>query len=198
MNYYQVLGVTPFSSNEEVESAYRDIISNFSSNELSDEDLKRKADVEKAYVILSDHHSRTVYDDQMQEDNEILATRSDLSDFKSKPKEFSNGQNLWENGNQSFDSLHGNSDFQNLLLKILTKLEDLEKKVDEINDDKINFYKEKKIIETKIKRNGEKVSTTKTTMNENGNITETKQLVIYDSKGKIIKTYFGDNIKKKF
>lgn len=195
MTYYSVLETTPFATNEEITDAYNRIIQNYIGKDLTDEEIKYKGEIDKAYTILNNHHSRTVYDQQIKGNtmNEVLPVQPHTNQMYSHP------ENIY--GNDKNNIIMGSNngiDIKNDLMQILSRLDNIEQKIEKINDNKINFYKEKKTITNTYNKKGTKNQTIKVIINENGKISETKQLIIYDTKGNVIKTYFGDNIHKKF
>jgi DnaJ-class molecular chaperone len=193
-NYYKTLNILPFVTNEEIKNSYEKIIKNYEKDDLTEDELREKLDIQKAYITLSDYHSRTVYDDQLQGNNDNVDPRQmGISNSSSNP------QNMYDDdsGVLALTNSMNSTNIENMMLQIITRLDEIQQEIKEIKDNNINFYKEKKIVNNIIKKNGQKTSTTIIITNENGEITKTKKFELYNSKGNLIKTYYGDNIKKK-
>jgi len=189
MSYYEILGVTPFATNEEIENAYQKIITNDNGEE--EDDLLKLEKVHKAFIVLNDYHSRTTYDKQICLDDNNINPNDNINNCISWPKNINIDDNFFIDDNKF--SLNSNNS-EKYLLDIIKRLENLEKKID---SNFTNFYKEKQIIKTTIKKNGQKIESDKTIINNNGIMETNSKLLIYDNKGKVVNIYRNNQIKNK-
>ena len=175
MSYYDILKISPFSTSSDIKKSYNKLIK----KKLTS---LEKEEIMKAYTILNDYHSRTIYDKQIQnnEDNLNVVEKEDQIKAYSLEKQYKDD-----------DPDIGNDD-NHLLLDILKRLENIEKK---LNENYTNYYKEVITINNNIKKNGNKISSVKTEINNNGKKKIHKKLVIYDKNGSITNTFYGNNIK---
>lgn len=172
MSYYDILKVSPFSSNDDIEKAYNKSISEIENTKLLEE-------IHKAYITLSNYHSRSIYDKQILIQNKV-APSENISNLSSVPEVVN--EELSENDNK----------IEKYLLDIIKRIEQLEKK---IGKNSTNFYKEHKIINNTFKKNGQKIETVKNIVNDNGIIEITSKLSIYNSNGEIVNIYRDKQIK---
>lgn len=193
-NYYKMLNILPFVTNEEIKIAYDKIIKNYDKDDLTEDELREKLDIQKAYITLSDYHSRKVYDDQIQCGSDQVDPRQmGISNLSSRPK------NMYDDdgGVLALTSSMNSTNIENMMLQIITRLDEIQKEIKDIKDNNLNFYKERQVVNTVIKKNGQKTTTTTIITNENGVITKTRQFSLFNSKGDLVKTFYGDNIKNK-
>lgn len=175
MSYYDTLRISPFATNSDIKKSYNKLIK----KKLT---LVEKENLEKAYSILNDYHSRTIYDKQIQNNENDV----NLVEKEDQVKAYS----LESKYNE--DTISIDNDNNQNYLDIIKRLENIEKK---LNENYTNYYKEVITINNNIKKNGQKISSIKKEVNNNGKKTTSKKLVIYNKNGSISNTYYGHNIK---
>ena len=118
MNYYETLKVSPFASNEEITKAHSKLVSNNLTNE-------EKIDIDKAFNTLNDYHSRTVYDDQIKNEEEIEGLNKNLNNLSSEPVKIFEDEN---NNIFNLTNSKSNNTIENMLVQIMSRLDNIEKK----------------------------------------------------------------------
>ena len=156
-----------FCNNEELlKKAYREKIKLCTDNNKS-------LLINKAYSTLNNYVSRCYYDKKKNYTNVLPNDNQNIN--SSFPENI-----IKENLNSVSNSL------ENRLLNISKRLENLEKKI--INK-QIILYKEKEIINTIQKKNGEKTESHKIIINNNGTIKTNSKLLVFNKNNRIIKIY---------
>ena len=190
MSYYKVLNVDPLSSMADIGEAYEQIKSSL-------EDKEKINEIEKAYQTLSNYHSRRMYDNQSENSNivkDVIASNEELGNeffLNKNQEEFSQiekGDNFLNNNlysNRSF-----NDNFDNQIINLNQRLEQIEKKIDVSN--KTNFYREKRFIKESHKE-GRKIITIDYFINDNGYKSKSTKVIEYNDDGNKKRTYFLRN-----
>jgi DnaJ-class molecular chaperone len=187
MSYYKILNVDPLASMENIKEAYLKYIN------IKEEDDKR--DIEKAYQTLSNYNSRRMYDNQSENINLIKdVTPSNGMDgneyfLNEEHENFSqiDSQDKFSNNNL-YSSRSFSENFDNQMINLNRRLEQIEKKIEICN--KTNFYREKKVI-TEVVNEGKKKVTIEYNTNDNGKKTKSTKVIEYDETGKKKKMYYA-------
>lgn len=93
-NYYQILGIPPFSTLEQIKSAFR-ILAKTYHPDISKDDGKKFIEIFEAYEFLSDKSRKEFYDQNLREQGDFdqIKLKSQIfqsfsQDFKKKQNEF--------------------------------------------------------------------------------------------------------------
>lgn len=176
MNYYKLLNITPFANSSEIDEAYHKYIKKYNN-------IKDLEQIHKAYSILSDFHSRCIYDKQITNKKTFEPNNNFVNKNCSTPQNINTNKLLLETTD---------SKIEKYLLNIINRLDKIENK---INKNFLNFYKEQKIITKTIKPNGTKIESSKTIINNNGVSEVNTKLTLFNNQGKIINVYRDNRIK---
>ena len=134
LTYYNILNIDSLASMKDIENAYNEF-------KLSDFSEDKKRDIEKAYQTLSNYHSRRMYDNQSENSN--LVDDITASNEETGNEFFLHKTNALFGEIESNDSFNTNSNlyssknfsdhFDNQMININRRLEQIEKKLDTNN-----------------------------------------------------------------